>query len=100
MGLGIRMEAPFKAYEDFKKVVFEEFDDENGLVFDNEKLYIRYDLSVMKNFYEEKHPEYVIQKDASPEEIVEYHMKFYRWHKREDCHKMIEDYLKEFFGVK
>ena len=86
--------------QDLHHIVFEEFDDENGLVLDSEKLYTYYDLSMLEHFYKEKHPEYVIQKDASPEEIVEYHMKFYRWYKSENCHKMIEDYLKEFFGVK
>jgi len=43
--------------------------------------------------FKEKHPEYVVQKDASPEEIVEYHMKFYRWYERKDCHKLINDYM-------
>lgn len=85
--------------KNFHHVVFEEFDDENGLVFDSEKLYIYFNLKVLEHF-KEKHPDYVIQKDASPEEIVEYHMKFYRWYEREDCHKLIEDYLKQFFGVK
>lgn len=85
--------------KNFHHVVFEEYDNENGLVLDSEKLYIRHDLAMLEHFKNE-HPEYIPSKDASPEEIVEYHMKFYRWYKNEDCHKLIEDYLKEFFGVR
>jgi len=84
--------------EKIHHIVFPEYDWE-GLVFEDEKLYIYQSQLSLDNFKKNNIDIAPSPDDSNKKEIVEYHMKFYRSYENPESHKFIEDYLNEYFGV-